>query len=125
LLAQEKVTKENGTLPPRPCGVPSSEPFSRGLRNSPWQLAQTASCCGAQTVLAYPSRLNGPDEAMQKGRKALTARSYAQARDGLFLFGLPGLCPDRGSWFCFGFLNLVFGILFLIFPPLAPPSSGG
>jgi hypothetical protein len=122
LLAQEKVTKENGTLPPRPCGVPSSEPFSQGLRNSPWQLAQTASCCGAQTVLAYISRLNGPDEATQKGREALKARSYAQARDGLFLFGLSGQSPDRSSRFCFGFLNLVFGIWDLVFD-LSPFSS--
>jgi hypothetical protein len=71
-------------------------------------------------VLAYPSRLNGPDEAMQKGRKALRARSYAQARGFLFDSVCPGCARTKVLGFDVGwcFLNFVFDSI-----PSPPPSS--
>ncbi len=71
-------------------------------------------------MLAYPSRLNGPAEAMQKGIKALRAlraRSYAQARDGLVWFGLSGRRPDKGSVGWAGF-EFDFEFPLLILSPL-------
>jgi hypothetical protein len=53
LLAQNKVTKQKGTLRAGPAGCLRFDGQIGRLRNSPWQLAQNASCCGAQTVLAF------------------------------------------------------------------------